>query len=224
MLIALLAGCTGGSVAVDNNRYALGFDGVGCATAYLDAQAQTNAITIEATVQGDADATFASYPVLHWSDRLLLAGLDDGRTWFGSPDTSSGGVIDVAGFMDGKSHHLAGTWDEDGRIQLFVDGLRIGFADLNSGAGAGDTLEIGCWNTDQDWSFQGLIDEVRISSTVRYTTNFDEELPETFEVDADTTALWHFDEGEGTDFLDNTGSYDGTLVNVEWVPFDAWGE
>ncbi len=221
MLVLLLA-CKGSSIDEELDGYALEFIDQGCATAALDGRAQTAALTIEATVQGAENPDFGSYPVLHWTDRLLLAELDDGRTWFGSPDTSSGGVIDVNGFMDGETHHLAGTWDESGRIELWVDGTRIGFADLES-SGAGETLEIGCWNADEPSSFQGILDEVRISSVVRYTELFEPDLSP-FTVDADTTALWHFDEGEGTLFRDAATDYDGSLEGVDWVAFDTTGD
>jgi len=220
MLVLLLLACNGTAIEARGDEYALEFNDKGCAAAPLDGRAQTTALTIEATVRGNENPDFGSYPVLHWTDRLLLAELDDGRTWFGSTDTSTGGVIDVNGFMDGQTHHLAGTWDEGGRIELWVDGTRIGFADLES-SGAGETLEIGCWNTD--WSFQGLIDEVRISSVVRYTESFEADLGP-FRVDDDTIALWHFDEGEGTLFRDAATGYDGTLEDVDWVPFDTTGD
>ena len=219
MLITMLLACSGGNVSLgDGDQWALSFDGSGCATVPMDGQAWTSEWTIEATVKAAEELTFGVYPVLHWTDSLLLAELDDGRTWFGSPDTSSGGVIDVSGFMDGGTHHLAGTHDSDGRIHLYVNGVRIGFADLDDGGG-GDTLEIGCWNAEDEWSFQGVIDEVRLSSTVRYEDEF--EVPDTFEPDAETTALWHFDEGEGLTFRDAAGGYSGSMDEaVQWVPFD----
>jgi hypothetical protein len=219
MLISLLLACQGGSVSFgDGDQWALSYDGVGCASVPLDGQAWSSELTIEATVQGAENPTFATYPVLHWTDSLLLAELDDGRTWFGNPDTSTGGVIDVNGFMDGGIHHLAGTIDGDGRANLFVDGIKIGFADVD--ASGGDTLEIGCWSGDQDWSFQGTIDNVRISPSVRYTEDFDP--PTTMEADLDTTAVWLFNEGEGLTFTDDARGYAGSMTEaVEWVPFDA---
>ena len=218
MLIIMLLACQGGNVSFGDELWALSFDGAGCATVPMDGQAWTSEWTLEATIQAAADPSFGVYPVLHWTDSVLLAELDDGRTWFGDPDTSSGGVIDVNGFMDGATHHLAGTYQGDGRIDLFVDGLRIGFADLDADSG-GDTLEIGCWTGNEPWSFQGLIDEVRLSSTVRYDDAF--EVPTTFQPDAETTALWHFDEGEGLTFRDAAGGYSGSMDEaVQWVPFD----
>lgn len=218
MLILMMLACERGKVSFDDDQWALSFDGQGCASVPMDGQAWTSEWTIEATVQASEAPDFGVYPVLHWTDSVLLAELDDGRTWFGGPDTSSGGVIDVNGFMDGATHHLAGTYAGDGQIDLFVNGLRIGFADLDADSG-GDTLEIGCWNGAEEWSFQGLIDEVRLSSTVRYDEEF--EVPTTFQPDDDTTALWHFDEGEGLTFRDAAGGYSGSMDEaVQWVPFD----
>jgi hypothetical protein len=58
----------------------------------------------------------------------------------------------------------------------------------------------------------GALDEVRISSTVRYTDDFTPE--ETFVADGSTVALWHFDEPDGaTTFADASGN-DHTLVGA----------
>lgn len=60
--------------------------------------------------------------------------------------------------------------------------------------------------------FQGEIDEVRISDTVRYTEEFS---PPTvpFIPDNNTIALWHFDEGTGTVTRDASGNgNDGQLI------------
>lgn len=59
--------------------------------------------------------------------------------------------------------------------------------------------------------FRGYIDEVRISSTLRYFpggVNFDYQVPEDrFEVDEDTLCLWHFDEGIESDrYEDSSGN------------------
>jgi len=57
-------------------------------------------------------------------------------------------------------------------------------------------------------SLEGYIDEVRISVVARYDTKSRRSRPEgTFEPDADTIALWHFDEPDGAEiFFDSSGN------------------
>lgn len=57
-----------------------------------------------------------------------------------------------------------------------------------------------------DFPFIGRIDEVRLSSIVRYPSDYSP--LSTFTADADTLGLWHFDEAEGsTSFADSSGNY-----------------
>jgi hypothetical protein len=65
-------------------------------------------------------------------------------------------------------------------------------------------------STDPDYGFDGLIDEVRVSSTTRYSATF---VPPAapFTMDPDTVALWHFDETQGDIAIDATGSHPGHL-------------
>ncbi|MDW8069805.1 MAG: hypothetical protein RML46_12965, partial [Anaerolineae bacterium] len=57
-------------------------------------------------------------------------------------------------------------------------------------------------------SFSGWIDEVRLSSIVRYTGNFTPpDAP--FAPDAHTVGLYSFDEGSGTTVLDRSGAPGG---------------
>ncbi len=70
--------------------------------------------------------------------------------------------------------------------------------------------------------FDGLVDEVRISSVIRYDGDFEIQ-QEGFEPDADTTALYHFDEEVGGTIKDfSKNGVDGKLVGkAELVPSDA---
>jgi len=71
---------------------------------------------------------------------------------------------------------------------------------------------------DWNWnSFAGYIDEVRISKIPRYNIK-DQLIPNgRFELDANTIALWHFDEDIGsTIFLDSSG-HDRSLVGENGV-------
>ena len=71
-------------------------------------------------------------------------------------------------------------------------------------------------NSISNW-FAGTIDELRISKVARYTNDF---TPQSrFEPDADTMALYHFDEGTGDILADSSGNgHHGKIVNAKWVP------
>ncbi|MCP4807259.1 MAG: LamG domain-containing protein [Proteobacteria bacterium] len=216
LLATALLACNGGQLPTGTGGdYALAFDGDGCAQVPVDAAARGDALTIEAEVRGAVDASPVGHkPVVVWQSVFALVETSDERTWFGEDDIEEGdGVFDVQGILDGKGHHLAGTWDADGKMRLFVDGELIGFQTVTPGSTLGDTIEIGCWGED---GFEGTIDEVRLSSVVRYEEAF-EPSDEPHEVDADTTALWHMDEGAGDELVDATGSYNGNVFDVTWV-------
>lgn len=62
----------------------------------------------------------------------------------------------------------------------------------------------------------GTLDEVRISKSVRYTTEFTP--PPRVEPDKDTIALYHFDEGSGDVLKDSSGNgHHGKIVGAKWV-------
>ena len=217
-LLSLLLACNGGSLNTgEDGDFALAFDGDGCAEVPVDINARSEDLTIDATVRGSVDAEPVGHkPVVIWRSVFALLDTEDGRTWFGEDDIADGdGVFDVEGIMDGKAHHLAGTWASDGKMRLFVDGQLIGFQTSQPGTVIGDTIQIGCWTEEGD-GFEGTIDEVRLSSTIRYEESFEATF-EPYEVDEHTTGLWHMDEGEGDTLIDATGQYDGLVYDVEWV-------
>ncbi|HEX4132962.1 MAG TPA: SUMF1/EgtB/PvdO family nonheme iron enzyme [Pirellulales bacterium] len=64
--------------------------------------------------------------------------------------------------------------------------------------------------------FDGTIDEVRISSVARYTSDFTPQ--QRFEPDAATEVLYHFDEGSGTVAKDSSPHHrDGKISGATWV-------
>lgn len=64
--------------------------------------------------------------------------------------------------------------------------------------------------------FQGILDEVRISKSVRYSSDFTP--VSRFESDKATVALYHFDEGQGNEVIDSSGNqHHGTLIGAKWV-------
>ena len=100
---------------------------------------------------------------------------------------------------DGQWHHIAGVWDSvNGTISVYADGALVDSHSYT--AGLGDTqsnLLLGAVPYNQALYWIGDLDEVRISNSARYTT-------ESFSLecnladDANTVALWKFNEGYGT--------------------------
>jgi len=113
--------------------------------------------------------------------------------------------------LAGYWYHVAGSFD-GANLYIFVDGvlqrsesepnpvisdaaapLRIGAAALGGGV------------------FSGLIDEVRVSNSCRYTADFTP-LVAPFVTDGQTVALWHLGEGSGQLLADDSAnSNNGTL-------------
>lgn len=137
--------------------------------------------------------------------------LRGGKVAFGVHNGTSGeGICGSTNVADGAWHHIAVTREAStGTMRIYVDGNLDG-----SGMGpTGDIsyrdgrttsypnsdpyLVIGAEKHDAGPSypsFNGWIDEVRLSSVVRYSSNF---TPPTtpFSADGDTLLLFHFDEG-----------------------------
>ncbi len=103
-----------------------------------------------------------------------------------------------------------------GQSRLYVDGKLV-----SSGSGG-----LGSADTSPGLTLGGagpvVLDEVRISATSRYTGPKGEVLEFTpqsrFEPDADTLALYHFDEGQGDKLIDSSGNnHHGKIVGAKWV-------
>ncbi|HLW66271.1 MAG TPA: family 16 glycoside hydrolase, partial [Gemmataceae bacterium] len=72
----------------------------------------------------------------------------------------------------------------------------------------------------RDVGFNGDIHEARVSSVERYQGNFTPK--PRFEPDADTIALYHFDEGQGDTIKDASGhGHDGKILGAKWVKADG---
>jgi hypothetical protein len=101
----------------------------------------------------------------------------------------------------GQWYHVAATYSS-GTIRTFVNGTA-------SAASSAGTLTQGPWMRMGGLPgyafFNGVLDEMRISSIARYTGNFT--IPSSpFVVDANTVDLWRFDEGAGQIATDSAGA------------------
>jgi hypothetical protein len=187
-------------------------------------------IMFDRDVFGDGD--FGDYGV----------SLFGGKIAFGVHNGSSGaGICSTQNVADGVWHHIAVTRSRStGQISIFVDGL----LDAEGAGPLGDLsyrnnrptiwpndpyLVIGAEKHDAGFSFpsySGWIDEVRLSTLLRYTVSFPRP-SDPFVTDSNTVALYHFDEGSGDLIADSSGAaggpsdgvrkLGGTPAGPEWV-------
>lgn len=178
--------------------------------------------------------------------------LMDGRLAFGVHNGTDGatacGTTDLA---DGAWHHVAVQRQlSTGLLQIYVDGQLdgetigpagdISYRDgrtVNPDYPREPFLVVGAEKHDLDNdlypSFLGWIDELRLSTTLRYPGAFDP--PDgRFSPDGDTAALYHFNEGYGNaigDSSEATGGpsdgfrrYGGVVNGPEWTTDSPWYE
>ncbi len=112
---------------------------------------------------------------------------------------------------------------ESGIVSLYENGNQIpytgdggSFPNTTAPQSPVGSFRIGGDSTS--YKFKGYIDEVRFSSIARYSGSTYTVPTDTFSLDANTIALYHFDEGSGTSASDATGSHNLTLRNSPgWV-------
>ncbi|WP_322794434.1 LamG domain-containing protein [Bellilinea sp.] len=159
-------------------------------------------IILDRDIFGDGD--YGDYGVSLYGGRIAFgtAVVSSRRTLCGSSD-----------LRDGQWHHVAVTRrSSDGQMRIFVDGQlqktangpvgNLSYRDGRSTSypNSDPFLVIAAEKHDYDPStypsFNGWVDEVRISNNIRYTGSF---TPPTqpFTPDANTVALYHFDSAPG---------------------------
>ncbi|MBI3206989.1 MAG: LamG domain-containing protein [Myxococcales bacterium] len=213
------AGAGGGAAGTGGGGAAcrgLKFDGVDDVVRVKDAAALDGLgkITVEAWVFPE------SYPgevhVLSHHDHNAMTGY--ALLMYGGSEMQFryqfGGQMHGAGFTKVAAqewHHVAATHDGS-KVRLFVDGAQRHEQTLPAGVAAdcAAPLSIGGAAYEDNFPFHGIIDEVRLSRVARYTAAFTPS-KQPFLVDADTVALWHFDEVAGQAVTDAAGKHHGTL-------------
>lgn len=168
-----------------------------------------------------------------------------GRVAFGVRNAAdqSHTICGSTNILNDQWHHVAITRNAaTGALVIFIDGVsngsetgptgEISYPDGAQGAEDDPFLVIGAEKHDvgpQYPGFNGFVDELRISTVVRYpgTTSFTPPSAR-FNADANTAALYHFDEGSGTVLVDAVGSSNGDVrvgggppTGPVWVPSTA---
>lgn len=126
---------------------------------------------------------------------------------------------------DNAWHHIAVTRNvSTGLVRIFVDGVQEAsgtYDTTNWSFPAGhvvasgkdnQNLILGCEKHDVGYYFSGELDELRISDVVKYNSTFTPSRHLT--IDADSVALFRFDEGVGTSVAcsANVGNVAGTML------------
>ena len=88
----------------------------------------------------------------------------------------------------------------------------VSYQDGTTGDAMGPYLVLGAEKRDltSSASFDGFVAELRLSTVVRWTADFTPSV-EPYTLDADTAALYHFDDGGGTGLLDARGMSPGEV-------------
>ncbi|MCX8080032.1 MAG: LamG domain-containing protein [Bacteroidia bacterium] len=178
--------------------------------------------------------------------------LCNGKIAFGvNNGSNSRTIIGNTNVANNQWHHIAVTRQaSNGTIRLYVDGNldasftngpagNISYRNGRSTSWPNDPyLVLGAEKHDYDNnnypSYNGHIDELRISNIIRYSGNSFVVPAMPFNTDANTVALYHFDEGSGTVLLDASGfsggpsngqvKFGGTPpAGPVWVPRNPMG-
>lgn len=169
-------------------------------------------------------------------------GLQARRVVFAVVNGSALSLCGDAVVADGAWHHVAvDRRRSDGRMRIWVDGALDASADGPDGdlsyPDDGVPLSVcprgACTDSDPflvigaekhgypGISFTGLVDELRVSSTLRHDGAF-ARATAPFDADAETVGLFHFDEDTGLVAVDSAGSVDGELVLGGVPPSPTW--
>jgi len=120
--------------------------------------------------------------------------------------------------FDGQWHHYAVVRRSNGTLTLYIDGSAISTISCSASQKSNEAVARLAYQYTHGGSYLGgTIDEVRVSSTARYTSNFAP--TDGYLVDSDTIAYWKLDEGTGTSITDETLVNSGTLIGD---PVPTW--
>jgi glucose/arabinose dehydrogenase len=163
------------------------------------------------------------------ADRNFGVAIAGGKVVFGVSGDGTGDltICGTSNVLDARWHHVAvERRRSDGWMWLFVDGVLEAEADGPDGdvsypddapASSPDDpfLAVGAEKFDTGPAFDGSLDEIRLSSSLRYAGEFSRPRAP-FATDASTAALYHLDEAAGAAAGDSSGASggpsDGTLA------------
>ncbi len=190
-------------VAADpSGDYALSYDG----TARVDVPSLQFPPTAPITLEAYVTPLAAQMP----NDRIIVGKFGVASLYFSGQNLRMYPGSENIPFTSGRRIHIAGVRDVV-QTRVYVDGKLVSSRAMKGA----DISSVKGWLIGQE-GLIGLIDEVRVSKTARYIKEF---VPaKRFEPDADTLALYHFDEGQGNVLTDSSGNgHHGKIVGAKWV-------
>jgi hypothetical protein len=147
--------------------------------------------------------------------RGFIIGLSNCRIYLGVNASSAYTLVGTSNLCDGNWHHVAVYRNAtSGLMELFADGAREDTYNGPTGSvmydGDGPVTDsyhyIAKEKLNFTYGYAGLIDEIRISSSQRYSGSTYSVPTGPFSSDASTIAIYHFDEGSGTSAADSSGN------------------
>jgi hypothetical protein len=174
--------------------------------------------TLEAWVKNSADTTYPNYRSIlvrgdNWNLGVssFLFRLSDGKLRFDMYQASGSytGFYSNTVMSTGVWHHVAAVYDGS-QMKIYLDGQLDGLQSFTWDPPVISTIfRVGReTNINFPFSYSGLIDEVRVSSGVLYTSNFTPQKHLTSQ--ASTKGLWKFD---GQTANDSSGNGNGGTLN-----------
>ena len=144
-------------------------------------------------------------------------GVPTGRLYYQVSGGNDPSVVANTAAPTGRWFHAAATYDAGTRVlTLWQDGAAVGSATLPPpSATTAAPMYIGNDSDGQANAWSGYIDELRISSGVRYGGTFT--APAQLEMDAPVIALWRFQESTGVAVDASPAGYVARLVMADRV-------
>jgi PKD repeat protein len=207
--------------------YALQFDGVDDAVMISDSPSLhiTNTITVEAwikrSVMGAQHSIMEKYGCLPGQGGFVLRVTAGNKLFFGTRDDCNNGssVTGSSTLQSNVWYHVAGLWD-GAALRVYVNGALDGVEATTRNPKLGNTtLRIGERGNDGTF-FQGQMDEIRLWSIARSSTNLSQNMNRRLAgTEPGLAGYWRFDEGAGAFANDATANANhGALTNGPvWV-------
>ena len=122
--------------------------------------------------------------------------------------------LQAGNLNDGAWHHIAATFDRDGQVSLYVDGVLQQSTSMANVGNIDNTLEMTFGSdAEYDYHFEGLIDEINIWNTVLTSAQIKEQMHLTLTgSESGLIAYYQFNETSG-DVLEKINSLNGVFKN-----------
>lgn len=211
-----------------SDNYALEFNGGEDQVGFDGLSAGLEAFTWEGWIapRGSRDMTLAAIPTINGRGLFRVSiwrnGLEAVRV---AEQSNAIGLTSSQTFPPTGPLHLAATFT-GAKWLLWVNGKQVNAGENHFGwsnrvknlfsAKFGVDRGVPIDPGQRREPFQGVVDEVRISKINRYASDFTPQ--KRFDPDKDTLALYHFDEGRGTELRDSSGKqHHGKIQGAKWV-------